>query len=215
MNSSDKPKFLDPELSSRRELFFRYFHSYNKTYHETLWQLEEVRLLVRVLHHSKHNMWVLNESLYRYAESSISALNWLDSGAKDYPFVHRFLREWRNEYHHNGKSDFYFCDFVFHVGEEAYELTDDYFVYPMIASSERITKLLREHFGTERVATDATVYGLVAHHHAYIKSLFRQYERQLQSEMPRTFLVHNDQSKRALVGSRFKQFLSESEFWGS
>jgi len=213
MEDSDKPKLLDHELAQKNELFFRYFHIYNKTYHETSWQLEEVRLLLKVRQHSNHNMWMLNEALYRYTESSISALNWLQPEVKERPFVHKFLREWRNENHHQGKYDFYLCDFIFHIGEDRHELMDDYFIFPMTTLSKRLKKLIAEQFGTEKIATNATVHGMVATHHAYMASVFHQYEQQLQSEMPKKYLVHNSQSKRSLGGGKYEQYFPEIDFW--
>jgi hypothetical protein len=213
MSDTEKPKLLDHELESKRKLFFRYFHAYKKAYHETLWQLEEVSLLINNLEHSNHNMWMLNEALYKYAESSISALYWLRGDVKDHPFVHQFLREWRNDYHHQAKVDYQLYDFSFHLDEEKHSYSDDYFVIPMVSSSGRMKKLLKKWFGSERIATDATVSGLVVHHHGYMLEVFQGYERDMQRDMPEKYLIHNSQQKGSFGGAKYEQFFPESEFW--
>lgn len=213
MDNEEKPKYLDHKLETKRRLLFRYFHAYNRAYHEILWELEEISMLVRTLEHSDYNMWMLNEALYKYAESSISALNWLFEDFKDYPFVHQFLREWRNEYHHQAKVDFHLYDVRFHVNGESHIYYSDYFVIPIAIHSERLKKLLFKWFGSDKIATNASVNGLVKHHHIYMLSSFQKFENEMNKTMPKKYLVHNQQSMRSLGGGTYEQLLTEDEFW--
>lgn len=214
MDNAEKPKLLGHELDTKRNLFIRYFHAYNRSYYEILWQLEEVSLLVRTFQHSTYNMWMLNEALYKYAESSISALNWLFKDFNDYPFAHQFLREWRNEYHHQSKVDFGLYDISFQVNGEPHSYSNEYFVIPIaIGYSGRLKNLLKKWFGSDKIATNATVNGLVRHHHQYMMSSFQKYEMEMQKSMPKEYLVLNQQSKKSLGGGTYEHFLSEDEFW--
>ena len=77
MKKVDQPRLLDHHLATRRRLFLRYLHSYKRSYHDVSWEIDECSLLIRTKDHTKYNDWKLNEALYDYAETSISALFWL------------------------------------------------------------------------------------------------------------------------------------------
>lgn len=110
-----KPRMLDPKMQRKLDLLLRYSLSYKRTYHALLWEMEENKILLRLGQCAKYNAWQLNEALYRYAESSISALYWLfpDKKWEDYPFVHKLLRKWRNINHHDERFDFSICEVSF------------------------------------------------------------------------------------------------------
>ena len=213
MDNEEKPKNLDPKFAEERKLFFRYYHSYMECYYETEWQLEESRLLIKTGNHTQYNVWRLNQSLYSYAESSISALFWICGEGIEHPFVHQFLRRWRNKYHHHSKVDLGVYDFSFTVDDETNTLENDYYIIPNITSNKLLRGWLEEWFPGENIATDATVSGLVNHHHNYMMNTFREKESQMAEAMPAKYLVQMAIEKRLLGGGRYTRFIPEDEFW--
>ena len=210
--NKNNPKLLPAELENKRRDFYRYYHSYIRSYHEISWELEEIRLLLLTHEHSDYNTRKLNEVLYRYAESSINTLFWIFGDKKDFPFVHWFLREWRNEYHHKTKIDFQLYDVGFHVDGEQLTYTDDYYIVQML-STERIKKKVEEYFGTAHLATNATVAGLIKNHHTYMLDVFSGAQGDMKKDMPNQFLVSANINKRLLTGGTYKTFISDEEFW--
>ena len=177
---------------------------------EFLWVITLLLLLTH--EHSDYNTRKLNEVLYRYAESSINTLFWIFGDKKKFPFVHWFLREWRNEYHHKTKIDFQLYDFGFHVDGKRLTYTDDYYIVSVL-STERIKNKVEEYFGTAHLATNATVAGLIKNHHAYMLDVFNGVESDMKKDMPNQFLVSANINKRLLTGGTYKTFISDDEFW--
>jgi hypothetical protein len=213
MDKSEKPKYLPDELEKKRRDFYRYYHSYIRAYHEIKWELEEIRLLLLTHEHSDYNTWKLNEVLYRYAESSINTLFWIfGNDNTNFPFVHWFLRQWRNENHHKTKIDFQLYDIGFHINGEQLTYTDDYYIVSVL-STERIKNKVEEYFGTAHLATNATVAGLIKNHHTYMLDVFSGVESNMKKDMPNQFLVSTNINKRLLTGGTYKTFISDDEFW--
>jgi hypothetical protein len=206
----DNPKSLSGELENRLKDFHRYYISYCRAYNETQWELEEIGLLIKTFEHSSYNIIKLNESLYRYAETSINTLFWLKE--KEYPFVHSFLREWRNESHHKAKIDFKLYELDFHVNGETFNFVYDYYVYPTLIHTERMNKKIKEYFGDEHIVTDATVAGLLKNHHDYMLGVFSTEEKNMSSEMPEKYSINANINKRLYSGSGNK-YISNDEFW--
>lgn len=213
MDNTVKPKPLDYDLITKRELLFRCFHAYSRAYHDMLWQLDEVSLLIKTARHSEYNTWMLNEALYKYSETSIAALNWLLGGTKNHPFVHQFLRMWRNEYHHQSIVDFQLFDMRIQVNGEPHNCDNEYLVLPIVIQSERLKKLLKDWFACEGVATNATVNGLVKHHHIFMLSSFKKFENDMQHGMPKEYLTSGGLFKSSYGGGKYEIFINEDEFW--
>jgi len=210
----ESPKYLDCKLETDRKLFFRYFHSYKRAYHDLFWVLDECAMLIRNHEYTSYNDWQLNETLFNYAETLISTLNWLfREKKKDYPFVHQFLREWRNEYHHQSKNDFIIYDFKIQIDDTPYTFSNDFFVLPVISLTGRLKQLMEKWFDSENIATNATVNGLVKHHHYFMLKSLTDYENGLREKMPQKFLVSSLIYKRFMGGGKFSKFFSEDEFW--
>lgn len=208
----EKVGHLDHKLDSKRKLFFRYFLSYSRSHHIMCWEIKEADLLLKAHELSSYIVWKLNEELYRYSESSISALNWLYPERKDHPFVHQYLRAWRNEWQHESKQDFRLCDIDFEINGERQNYQNNF--YAKAIFSERIKNVLRKQFGTEFVATNATIGGLILYHHIYMMSAFSGFEENMNKEMPSKYLISSNIHKTSIsVGGKYEKLYSEDEFW--
>ncbi len=214
MPNTETPKFLNPELDNERRLLFRYFHSYIESHNCINWQLQECKLLLRNNCHDDYNTWKLNDSLYKYSEASIGALFWMCGKDKKHPFVHQFLRLWRNKYHHQSKVDLQLYDFVFTIEEKTTELKNDYFIIPNVNFNESLKRLVKNYFKGEKIVTNATIDGLIKNHHTYMLSVFGNKEVELANKMPSRFLIQGSTKKRLLMGEAYTRFLSDDDFWG-
>jgi|GEM_PF-4447766 len=214
--SKNKPTtFLEHGVHNKRDLLQRYWLTYKRAHHALLWEVEESKILLRYNMCSKYNTWQLNEALYRYAETSINALFWLfpDKKWKEYPFVHKLLREWRNINHHDGRSDFVLYYVGFLVEGKQYRLPLEYNILPIIVLNGKLKKIVEEQFPEEQIATDATVADFIDHHHAYMQQMFIDYELILKKELPEKFLEISSQSQCSLGGGTYTRFVPKESFW--
>lgn len=207
----------DYEIAKKYTSFRRYLLAYKRAYHNLLWELEENEILLRFRDATEYNEWQLNEALYRYAESSISALCWLFPEKKnldDFPFVHQFLREWRNINHHEERYDFSPYDVSAHVNGQKHEFSLGYYIFPFIELNKRLNKLIKKQFTSLRVATDATVSGLVLHHHTYMKQVFVEYEGNLKKDNPTVkIFLKNRSVYNSISGGSYNILVGEDDFW--
>lgn len=207
---------LASELENRLKKYHRYYISYCRAYNEIQWELEEIRLLLLTAEHSNYNKLKLNESLYRYAETSINTLFWIfGKVGKDgptFPFVHCFLREWRNECHHVGMIDFELYDIAFDVNGKKHNYKMNYYVYPMLNKIENINKKIVNYFGDKHIGTDATVAGLLKYHHDYMLKVFSDKRNETNSEMPNRMNIGQDELG-AFFGPSHKKYIPNDEFW--
>lgn len=205
--AQNKPVMLDPKKKEKLDSLRRYWLTYKSAYHTLLWKIEENEMLLRFQGCAIYNTWELNEALYRYAESSISALYWIFPDKKDHPFVHKFLREWRNMNHHDERSDFLINQGKFLINGEPYELPLAYNIMYHIG----LQKIVDAEFSLEKIATDATVSGLVACHHTYMERMFIDYELNL--ELPREFLEISRIYAGFFGGGKYDRFIPKDIFW--
>ncbi len=209
----NKPNLLHHETAKKLDLLQRYWVTYKRSYHSLLWALEENELLLRFNKCTHYNTQQLNEALYGYTQSSISALCWLKKENKDFPFpfVHKFLREWRNTNHHDERTDFSVNEARFNVKENLHELPLGYNVLPLIVINKKLKKLTKEEFSLETIATDATLRDLVLNHDTYMRSIFSEYDSNL--KLPSRFLQPSSNPHAIFGGGRYDQFISKENFW--
>lgn len=208
-----KPTVLDVNLKKRLDLLRRYWLAYKRAHHALLWEIEENQILLQFHECRRFNTWQLNEALYRYAESSISALYWLFSDNKDFPFVHKFLREWRNGNQHDERIDFNLNERSFQFNKKKYDLPLGYNVLPVFELNGRLKKVVKARFNSDRIATDATLLGLVKNHHIFMVKKFNEYEKNLNKELPKKYLQSIYQDHAQIHGGIFDDFVSENDFW--
>jgi hypothetical protein len=216
--SSTETKRLSHDIESNRKLFYRYYHAYSRAYHDIQWELEEIRLLLLNHEHSDPNTWKLNESLYRYAESSINTLWWFNKKLKkriEFPFVHKFLREWRNENHHAKKTDFKLSDLSTALNGDRVPRRANYYVINVF-SCDKLKAVLKEHFGGDVPVTDATVAGLVKNHHDFMVEEFTKFQTDMERDMPENYMIGSNVINMVQLHlGNFDQLISEEDFWGS
>jgi|TARA_B110000037_G_scaffold87871_1_gene104159 hypothetical protein len=214
MQGLESPKYLNHKLRTEISLFLRYFHSYKRAYHDLQWEIDEASLLLKIGLNGTYNIWKFNETLYKYAESSISCLYWLYGDEKmEYPFVHQFLREWRNEYHHNAKNDFVVYDFSFNVEDKRYSFKDNFYVFPITLFSDRLKKLMNKWFKSEKIVTNASVNGLVEYHHAFMLDSMSKFQEEMNKKMPEKYLINTQSLSRLLGGGSYTRLITENDFW--
>jgi hypothetical protein len=77
---------------------------YLRAHHELMWEILSKQTLLHWKLFTKYDGWPLNGAVASYVENSIRALNILEKmglyDARWSNLGHRFLREWRNLYHH-------------------------------------------------------------------------------------------------------------------
>lgn len=77
---------------------------YLRAHHELMWEILSKQTLLHWKLFTKYDGWPLNGAVVSYVESSIRTLNILKKmglyDARWSNLGHRFLREWRNLYHH-------------------------------------------------------------------------------------------------------------------
>ena len=216
--SSTETKRLSCDIESNRKFFYRYYHAYSRAYHDIQWELEEIRLLLLNYEHGDTSTWRLNECLYRYAESSINTLWWLEKQSKaksEFPFVHKFLREWRNEYHHAKKTDFKLSDLSFGLDGDVVQREANYYVI-ILFSCDKLKAVLKNHFGRDRPVTDATLAGLVKNHHDFMVKEFTKFKTDMENEMPEKYRIgSNIINTTRLYEGQIDQLILEEEFWSS
>ena len=210
-----KPTMLDADLKKKLDLLRRYWLAYKRAHHNLLWEIEENQTLLKFHECTKFNTWQLNEALYRYAESSISALYWLfpDMKYSEYPFVHKFLREWRNSNQHDERTDFYLNEASFLFDEKKHNLSLGYNMLPVFELNGRLKKTVKSQFNSDRVATDATLLGLIKYHHIFMVQKFNEYETKLNKELPKKYLQSIIENHRLMAGGVFDKFVAEDSFW--
>lgn len=208
---------LDPETEKKLNLLQRYWLTYKRAYHTLLGELEENEILLKFGKCTEYNTWQLNEALYRYAESSISALYNLYPEKKEFPFVHQFLREWRNENHHKERFDFYISKIGFYINGKRYELPLGYNILHVITFNKRLKKLTEKQFSSQNIdrdiATNATIGGLISHHHIYMQGMFSNYDTDLKKELPEEIQIRYPIYYEQMRGGSYSRFLSERDFW--
>ncbi|MFA5986670.1 MAG: hypothetical protein WC819_04980 [Parcubacteria group bacterium] len=210
-----KPTALDVKLKKKLDLLRRYWFAYKRAHHALLGEIEENQILLQFHECRKFNTWQLNEALYRYAESSISALFWLfpDMKYKDYPFVHKFLRKWRNGNQHDERTDFFLNDGGFQYNNKRHDLPLGYNVLPVFNLNKELKKVVKSQFGSDKIATDATVVELVKNHHIFMVKKFNEYEANLNKELPKKYLQSIVQEHMTMYGGVHDEFVSEDDFW--
>jgi hypothetical protein len=226
----ENPSFCPRSEFEKLSFLARYWLVYARAYYALLWAIEENDILLRDGDLENYNVWQLNNTLYQYAEASISAVEFLfpaknKKEKKDryeqFPFVHKFLREWRNCNHHVMLNDFTTYEMEFRVTNELEKrgFPSNYYVLPFFLLNRRLREVVQEHFkldvkSAKTIATDATVSGLVAQHHAYMEHIFKNYKR---DDLPK----RGNASERVLLrvrrnifgGGSYERFVPQDEFW--
>lgn len=208
-----KPAILSAETRKKIDLLRRYWLVYNHAHNNLAWQIKENEMLLKFYNCTEYNSWQLNEALYRYAESSISALFWLYPGQKNVPFVHKFLREWRNINQHTERLDISLSTGIFNVEKKYYELPVEYNIFPVILSNRRLRKVVEDQFSSEKIATDATVSGLVFKHDLYMRRVFACYEAELNEILPPKYLQSSILTHTTFDGGEYTRFIANHDFW--
>jgi hypothetical protein len=86
------------------ELLRKLYLDYLRAHHELMWEILSKQTLLQWKLFTKYDGWPLNGAIASYVDISIRSLNILEKiglyESQQSNLGHRFLREWRNLYHH-------------------------------------------------------------------------------------------------------------------